>query len=152
MLKAGDKAINFILKNENGEKVSLEDFKEKKIVLYFYPKDNTPGCTIEAKGFRDIYDEILETGTVVIGISPDGQKSHDKFKDKFKLPFHLLSDEKHVAAEAYGAWGEKNLCGKKYKGILRSTFIIDENQKILKVFPKVNPKNHANEIMAVLKE
>lgn len=152
MLKAGDKAINFILKNEKGEKVSLEDFKGKKVVLYFYPKDSTPGCTIEAKGFRDIYDEILETGAVVIGISPDGQKSHDKFKGKFKLPFHLLSDEDHVVAEAYGAWGEKNLYGKKYKGMLRSTFIIDENQKILKVFPKVNPKNHANEIIAVLKE
>jgi len=152
MLKATDKALNFRLNDADGNEVSLDSFTGKRIVLYFYPKDDTPGCTIEANGFKDGYDEILETGSVVVGVSPDGQDSHCKFRDKFELPFHLLSDTDHSVAEAYGAWGEKNLNGKKHMGILRSTFIIDENQEITHVFPKVSPKIHAEEILRALGE
>ncbi|MBN2883098.1 MAG: thioredoxin-dependent thiol peroxidase, partial [Clostridia bacterium] len=126
MIAKGKKAIDFKLKNHEGKTVGLEEFKGKKVVLYFYPKDNTSGCTIEAEGFRDVYDEILAKGAVVLGVSPDAQKSHEDFREKFNLPFHLLSDEDHSVAEAYGAWGEKKMYGKAYMGILRSTFIIDE--------------------------
>jgi len=151
MLKAGDKAVDFKLNDDTGKEISLEHYKGKKIVLYFYPKDNTPGCTIEAKGFKDVYDEILDTGAVVVGVSPDGLDSHCRFRDKFELPFHLLSDPGHVLAEAYGAWGEKSMYGKKYMGIIRSTFIIDENQVLSHAFPKVSPKTHANEILKALR-
>lgn len=150
MLKQGDKAIEFSLKSYDGKNVSLSDFRGKKIVLYFYPKDNTPGCTKEACGFRDVYDYILEAGAVVIGISPDSQASHEKFINKFNLPFYLLSDEDHKIAEAYGAWGEKKSYGKTYMGIIRSTFIINENLEIEKVFPKVSPEHHAEEILNLL--
>ena len=152
MLKVNDKAIDFKLNDAEGNEVSLESFKGKKIVLYFYPKDNTTGCTIEAKGFKDVYDEILETGAVVVGVSPDGQASHCSFRDKYELPFHLLSDPEHTLAEAYGSWGEKKMYGKTYMGIIRSTFIIDENQVISHVFPKVSPKTHAEEILKALAE
>ncbi len=150
MLKQGDKAIEFSLKSYDGKDVSLPDFRGKKIVLYFYPKDNTPGCTKEACGFRDVYDYILDAGAVVIGISPDSQASHEKFINKFSLPFYLLSDEDHKVAEAYGAWGEKKSYGKTYMGIIRSTFIINENLVIEKVFPKVSPEHHAEEILNLL--
>ncbi len=150
MLKAGDKAIEFSLKSYDGKDVSLSDFKGKKIVLYFYPKDNTPGCTKEACGFRDIYDYILDAGAVVIGISPDSQASHEKFINKFSLPFYLLSDESHKVSEAYGAWGEKKSYGKTYMGIIRSTFVINEALVIEKVFPKVSPERHAEEILNLL--
>ncbi len=150
MLKQGDKAIEFSLKSYDGKDVSLSDFRGKKIVLYFYPKDNTPGCTKEACGFRDVYDYILDAGAVVIGISPDSQASHEKFINKFSLPFYLLSDEDHKVAEAYGAWGEKKSYGKTYMGIIRSTFIINENLVIEKVFPKVSPEHHAEEILNLL--
>ena len=150
MLKQGDKAIEFSLKSYDGKDVSLSDFRGKKIVLYFYPKDNTPGCTKEACGFRDVYDYILDAGAVVIGISPDSQASHEKFINKFNLPFYLLSDEDHKIAEVYGAWGEKKLYGKTYMGIIRSTFIINENLVIEKVFPKVSPEHHAEEILNLL--
>lgn len=150
MLKQGDKAIEFSLKSYDGKDVSLSDFRGKKIVLYFYPKDNTPGCTKEACGFRDVYDYILDAGAVVIGISPDSQASHEKFINKFNLPFYLLSDEDHKVAEVYGAWGEKKLYGKTYMGIIRSTFIINEELVIEKVFPKVSPENHAEEILNLL--
>lgn len=150
MLKAGEKAIDFKLKDDTGKEISLGNYKGKKIVLYFYPKDNTPGCTIEANGFKDVYDEILDSGGVVVGVSPDGLDSHCRFRDKFELPFHLLSDPDHVLAEAYGAWGEKSMYGKKYMGIIRSTFIIDENQTVSHVFPKVTPKTHAAEILKAL--
>jgi len=152
MLKVKEKAINFKLKDADGNEVTFETFKGKKVVLYFYPKDNTSGCTIEANGFKDVYDDILETGSVVVGVSPDGQESHCSFRDKFNLPFHLLSDTDHSVAEAYGAWGEKSMYGKKYMGILRSTFIIDENQMITHVFPKVTPKTHAEEILKAIGE
>jgi len=150
MLKKGNKAIAFELKDHDGKPVRLEDFRGKKVVLYFYPKDNTPGCTIEAEGFRDVYDEILEKGAVVLGVSPDAQKSHENFRNKFNLPFHLLSDEDHNIAEAYGAWGEKKMYGKSYMGIVRSTFIIDESGTISHVFPKVSPNEHAQEILKAL--
>ncbi len=152
MLKSGDKAIEFKLKSFDGRDISLSDFKGKKIVLYFYPKDNTPGCTKEACGFRDIYDYILEAGAVVIGISPDGEKSHAKFRDKYNLPFYLLSDEDHNVSIMYGAWGEKKMYGKTYMGIIRSTFIINEDLIIEKVFPKVSPEGHAEEILDLLRK
>ncbi len=150
MLKAGEKAVDFVFKTDEYKEVSLSDFKGKKIVLYFYPKDDTPGCTKEACGFRDVYDYILEAGAVVVGISPDGEKSHDKFRNKYNLPFYLLSDEEHRIAEAYGAWGEKKMYGKTYMGIIRSTFIIDEEMVVSKVFPKVSPEGHAEEVLEFL--
>jgi peroxiredoxin Q/BCP len=152
MLKIGDKAIEFKAKSAEGKDISLSDFKGKKIVLYFYPKDNTPGCTTEACGFRDVYDYILEAGAVVIGVSPDNEASHVKFRDKFGLPFYLLSDDEHKIAEMYGAWGEKKSYGKTYMGIIRSTFIINEDMVIQKVFPKVSPEGHAEEILDLLRK
>ena len=150
MLKEKDKAIDFNLTDAEGNKVSLKSFEGKKVVLYFYPKDNTPGCTKEACSFRDIYDDILDTGAVVIGISPDNEASHQKFKSNFGLPFFLLSDPGHTVAEAYGAWGEKKMYGKSYMGIIRSTFIIDEKGIVIKVFPKVSPEGHGNEVLRYL--
>jgi len=150
MLNIGDKAVDFELNNHEGKPVTLKDFKGKKIVLYFYPKDNTSGCTIEAEGFRDVYDDILDKGAVVLGVSPDAQKSHENFRSKYDLPFHLLSDEDHSVAEAYGAWGEKKMYGKTYMGIIRSTFVIDESGNLSHVFPKVSPKKHAEEILEAL--
>ena len=150
MLKPGDKAIDFKLKEASGDEVTLGSYTGKRIVLYFYPKVNTPGCTIEANGFKDVYDEILDAGAVVVGVSPDGLESHCRFRDKYELPFHLVSDPDHTLAEAYGAWGEKSMYGKKYMGIIRSTFIIDENQVISHAFPKVSPKTHADQILKEL--
>lgn len=152
MLKAGDKAIDFKLKTTENNEISLSDFKGKKIVLYFYPKDDTPGCTKEACGFRDVYDYILEAGAVVIGISPDDEASHEKFRNKYNLPFFLLCDEEHKVSEMYGAWGEKKSYGKTYMGIIRSTFIIDEELVIEKVFPKVSPEGHAEEVLNSLRK
>lgn len=150
MLKEGDVAPGFTLLNDAGEEISLGDFRGKKVVLYFYPRDNTPGCTKEACSFRDDYSLFLMKGAVVLGVSPDGQRSHQRFKTKFNLPFHLLSDPDHRVAEMYGAWGEKKMFGKMYEGIIRSTFVIDEEGSIIKVFPKVKPADHAKEVLAVL--
>lgn len=150
MVKEGDKAPAFSLDDDTGKKVSLSDFAGKKVVLYFYPKDNTPGCTKEACSFRDVYDEILEKGAVVIGISADSVKSHDKFKNKYSLPFYLLSDPDKQVMQAYGAWGEKKMYGKTFLGTMRSTFIIAEDGKIQKVFPKVTPKEHGKEVLEYL--
>jgi peroxiredoxin Q/BCP len=151
MLKEKDKAVGFSLPDADGNIIKLSDFIGKKIVVYFYPKDNTPGCTKEACSFRDVYDDILEAGAAVIGISPDSSKSHEKFRKRFNLPFYLLSDTGHSIAEAYGAWGEKKMYGRSYKGIIRSTFIIDENGIIIKVFPKVSPEGHGDEVLKILK-
>lgn len=152
MLKENDTAIDFTLPDFRGNNISLSDFKGKKVVVYFYPKDNTSGCNKEACSFRDVYDDILDTGAVVIGISPDNSDSHEKFKNKFGLPFYLLSDTDHKTAEAYGAWGEKKMYGKTYMGIIRSTFIIDENGNVIKVYPKVSPEGHGEEVLKFLKK
>lgn len=151
MLKIGDKAPDFILKNEQNNDIALNDFKGKKVVLYFYPKDNTSGCTKEACSFRDVYDDILDAGAVVIGISKDNAISHEKFKNKYQLPFFLLSDPDNSVIEAYGAWQEKKMYGKTYMGIVRSTYIIDENGIIIKAYPKVKPDQHGEEVLRMLK-
>lgn len=150
MLKVGDKAPAFSLDADSGERVALKDLKGKRVVLYFYPKDDTSGCTTEACEFRDNWKVIKASGAVVLGVSPDKVASHDKFKAKYKLPFPLLADTDHAVAEAYGAWGEKSMYGRKYHGILRSTFIIDESGLISTIFPKVKPKGHAAEVLAAL--
>lgn len=150
MMYEGQIAPDFTL-DDDGVEVSLNDFKGKKVVLYFYPKDNTPGCTKEACSFRDAFDEFLEAGAVVLGVSPDGADSHRDFRRRYGLPFHLLSDPGHKVAEAYGAWGEKNLYGKIGLGVIRSTFVIDGNGVIAKVFPKVKPEGHAAEVLAAIR-
>ncbi|MGD9049442.1 MAG: thioredoxin-dependent thiol peroxidase [Anaerolineae bacterium] len=150
MLEEGIMAPDFTLTADGGSEVTLSDYRGKQVVLYFYPKDDTPGCTTEACNFRDDYSEILAAGAVVLGVSPDSVKSHDKFKGKYDLPFPLLSDPEHEIAERYGAWGEKKMYGRTYMGIIRSTFVIDRDGKIAKVFPKVRPKNHSQEVLAVL--
>ncbi len=150
MLKEGDKAPAFTLADETGKQISLTDFKGKKVVVYFYPKDDTPGCTKEACSFRDNYDAILAKGAVVIGISPDDEASHGKFKSKFDLPFYLLADPERKAIDGFGAWGEKSMYGKKYEGVMRSTFVIGEDGTIIKAWPQVKPEDHAIEVMEVL--
>jgi len=147
MLKPGDRAPNFNLISDNGENVSLKDFKGKKVVLYFYPKDMTSGCTAEACDFRDNIKKIEKKKTVVIGVSADDKKSHRKFKTKYGLPFTLLSDPAHEMLEAYGVWQQKSMYGRKYMGIVRTTFIIGENGKIEKVFEKVKVSGHVDEIL-----
>jgi peroxiredoxin Q/BCP len=129
----------------------LKDLKGKNIVLYFYPKDDTPGCTVEACGLRDSFKEIEKLKAVILGVSPDSAKSHDKFISKFKLPFTLLADEDKKICQAYGVWVEKSMYGKKYMGVARTTFIIDKNGKIAKVFEKVKPEGHNQEIIVFLK-
>jgi len=150
MLQEGTVAPDFTLAADGGGEVSLSGYRGKRVVLYFYPKDDTPGCTTEACNFRDDYSDIVSAGAVVLGVSPDTVKSHDKFKLKLELPFALLSDPDHAVAELYGAWGEKKMYGRTYMGIIRSTFIIDEEGKIIKVFPKVTPKDHSQQVLAVL--
>jgi peroxiredoxin Q/BCP len=150
MLEEGTLAPDFTLPSDGGDEVSLSDYRGKKVVLYFYPKDDTPGCTTEACNFRDDYSQILASGAVVLGVSPDTVRSHDKFKLKYELPFALLSDPDHEVAETYGAWGEKKMYGKTYMGIIRSTFIIDEEGQIVKVFPRVRPKNHSQQVLEAL--
>ncbi|WP_319417436.1 thioredoxin-dependent thiol peroxidase [Marispirochaeta aestuarii] len=150
MVEEGTIMEDFSLQDSEGKDVSLSDFSGKKVVVYFYPKDNTPGCTREACSFRDNYDAILERGAVVLGISADSVKSHGNFKKKYDLPFILLSDPDKTVLKRFGAWGEKKMYGKSYEGILRSTFILDENRKVLKVFPKVSPADHGTEILKYL--
>lgn len=151
-IKVGSKAPAFSLPSDAGETVSLAGLKGKPVVLYFYPKDDTPGCTVEACEFRDSWADVKKTGAVVLGVSPDDTKSHEKFKTKFKLPFPLLADEDHAVAEAYGAWGEKSMYGRTYEGILRSTFIIGPDGKVARVFEKVKPKGHAGEVLEAIRE
>lgn len=147
MLKEGNKAPDFSLPADNGKNVSLKDFKNKNVVLFFYPKDNTPGWTNEASGFRDEADNFNEKNTVILGISKDSIDSHKKFKEKLELPFLLLSDENDEMCETYEVWKEKNVCGKKTMGIERSTFIIDSKGKIKKIFPKVKVNGHVQEVL-----
>jgi peroxiredoxin Q/BCP len=151
-LKTGTKAPPFALPADSGETVALKDLKGKPVVLYFYPKDDTPGCTVEACEFRDTWSDVKKTGAIVLGVSPDGVTSHEKFRAKFKLPFPLLADPDHSVAEAYGAWGEKSMYGRTYQGILRTTFLIGPDGKIVRVFEKVKPKGHAAEVLAAIRE
>ena len=150
-LEVGKAAPDFELPSDGGSKVKLSDFRGKRVIVYFYPKDDTPGCTTQACGFRDAYPQIEEKNAVVIGISPDGAKSHQKFKTKHNLPFILLSDEDHRVAEAYGAWGEKSMYGRKYMGILRSHFVIDEKGKLVDAQVKVSPADSVERAMSVLR-
>jgi len=149
-LKAGDKAPAFSLLSDTGEKVSLKDLKGKKVVLYFYPKDDTSGCTKEACSFRDNIKVFNKSNTVIIGVSKDSIASHQKFKKKYELPFTLLSDESTEMLSDYGVWKEKSMYGKKYMGIERTTFVIDEKGTIKSVFPKVKVDGHTNEILEAL--
>jgi peroxiredoxin Q/BCP len=150
VLKVGEVAPDFELQSDSGETVRLADLRGKKVVLYFYPKDNTPGCTTEACEFRDRASQIKGKGAVVLGVSPDSVKSHEKFKTKYELPFTLLSDPDHSVAEKYGAWGEKKMYGKTYEGILRTTFLIDEKGKVEEVFEKVKAKGHGDQVIEAL--
>ena len=152
MLKEGDKAPDFKSKDQNGNPVKLSDFKGKRVVLYFYPKDDTPGCTKEACSFRDADDVYLSKGIKVLGVSTDDEKSHQKFISKFQLPFDLLADTDKSIVESYGVWGEKSMYGKKYMGTNRKTFLIDENGKIAKIFDKVNVAEHADEVLEAFGE
>jgi len=151
MIEEGKKAPAFSLKNHAGETVKLADFAGKHVVLYFYPKDDTPGCTKEACDFRDGHAALKKAGAVVLGVSPDPETRHTKFREKYALPFDLLADVDHAVAEKYGAWGEKSLYGKKYLGIIRSTFLIGPDGKVKKVWPKVKVAGHADEVLAALK-
>lgn len=148
-LKEGDKAPAFTAVDQNGNAISLSDYKGKKIVLYFYPKDNTPGCTAQACNLRDNYQELLSKGFQVLGVSTDSVKSHKKFEDKYQLPFPLVADEDKKIVESYGVWGEKTFIGKKYMGITRTTFLIDEEGIIKKVIYKPDTKNHTEEVLAI---
>lgn len=150
MLEIGNKAPDFVLQDKNGNSVSLKDFSGKKVVLYFYPRDNTPGCTRQACAFAASYDAFKEKNVAVIGISKDSVASHQKFAAKYELPFVLLSDPERVAIEAYDVWQEKKMCGKVSMGVVRTTFIIDENGNIEKIMPKVKPDTNAEEILAYL--
>ena len=152
MLEVGMKAPEFTLKDKNGETVSLSDFIGKKVVLYFYPKDNTPGCTRQACAFAQSYEEFQRKDVVVIGVSKDSAASHLKFAQKYELPFVLLSDPELQAIQAYGVWQEKKLYGKTNMGVVRTTFIIDELGNIEKIMPKVKPDTNAGEILAYLGE
>lgn len=149
-LNVGDPAPDFTLTTDSGETVTLSDLRGRRVVLYFYPKDDTSGCTTQACGFRDAYPVIEEQNAVVLGVSPDGVKSHQKFKTKYDLPFTLLVDEDHRAAEAYGVWAEKSMYGKKYMGIVRSHFVIDEQGRLVDVQIKVSPTDSVAKALAVL--
>ncbi|NIP41783.1 MAG: thioredoxin-dependent thiol peroxidase [candidate division Zixibacteria bacterium] len=150
MVKEGNKAPAFNLESTGGDKVALKDLAGKKVVLYFYPKDDTPGCAKEAQAFRDAFNKIKRKGAVVLGVSPDTLESHEKFTKKYELPFPLLVDKDHKTAEKYGVWVEKNMYGKKKWGIQRSTFVIDPDGKVKKVFPKVRVEGHVDEVLEQL--
>ncbi len=150
LLQVGDLAPDFSLPSDSGAPVQLSDLRGKRIVLYFYPKDDTSGCTTQACGFRDAYPTIEEKNAVVLGISPDDEMSHRKFKTKYDLPFTLLVDADHAVAEAYGVWGEKSMYGKKYMGITRSHFVIDEQGRLVDVQVKVSPADSVAKALAVL--
>lgn len=146
-LTKGKKAPAFSANNQDGKLISSADFKGQKLVLYFYPKDDTPGCTAEACSLRDNYHVLQKQGYQILGVSPDNEKKHRKFIDKFELPFDLLADTDHAIAEAYGVWGEKSMYGRKYMGIIRTTFIIGADGKIEEIIDKVDTANHADQIL-----
>src|SRR5512141_1375396 len=150
LLEVGDKAPAFKTTDQDGDTVSLSDFKGQKAVLYFYPKDDTPGCTKEACSFRDAWAQLKRRKVAVLGVSVDDEKSHKKFAEKFSLPFTLLADTDKKIVNAYGVWGEKSMYGRKYMGTHRVTYLIDEKGKIAAVWPKVKPEGHAEEILAAV--
>lgn len=152
MIEENKKAPQFTLPDQNGNKVSLKDFVGKKVVLYFYPKDNTPGCTKEACDFRDSIEDFKKIKTIVLGVSPDSVESHKKFAEKYDLPFPLLSDPDKKVLQKYGVWKEKSMYGRKYMGVERTTVVIDEKGKILKIFPRVKVKGHVDEVKKALQE
>lgn len=151
-LKEGEKAPEFVATTNTGEKLALQDLRGKPVVLYFYPKDDTPGCTVQACGLRDSYADFRTAGAVVLGVSPDPVKSHVKFITKFQLPFTLLADEDKSIANAYGVWGEKSFMGRKYMGNFRVTFLIDAHGRIAKIWPAVKPETHAGEVLEAIKQ
>jgi thioredoxin-dependent peroxiredoxin len=151
MVEQGKPAPDFELQTDTGETVRLSDQRGKQVVIYFYPKDDTPGCTAQACGIRDVYGEFERAGAVVYGISPDDVQSHEKFKQKYTLPFTLLADDEHRVADEYGVWGEKSYMGRKYMGVERSTFVIGEDGTVKAVMHKVKPDTHADDVLAVLR-
>jgi thioredoxin-dependent peroxiredoxin len=151
VVEEGKPAPDFELQSDSGETVKLSDLRGKQVVLYFYPKDDTPGCTKQACGIRDVYGEFEREGAVVLGVSPDDERSHVKFKQKFDLPFTLLADVDHAVAEEYGVWGQKSFAGKKYMGISRSTFVIAEDGSVKRVMHEVKPATHADEVLETLR-
>jgi thioredoxin-dependent peroxiredoxin len=150
-IRAGMEAPDFTLQSDRGESVTLSDLRGRPVVLYFYPRDDTPGCTVEACEFRDVWDDVEKAGAVVLGVSPDDVPSHGRFRTKFQLPFPLLADPDHRVAELYGVWGEKSMYGRKFFGILRTTFVIDPGGRVLQVFERVKPKGHALRVLEVLR-
>ena len=150
MIQEGQPAPDFDLPSDSGDTVTLSSLRGKPVVLYFYPKDDTPGCTTQACGIRDAYGEFERAGAVVLGVSPDDERSHVKFRDKYELPFPLLADTDHEVAERYGVWGEKTYMGRMYMGVTRSTFVIDADGNVQKVLPNVKPATHADDVLAVL--
>jgi len=150
VIEEGKPAPEFELTSDSGDTISLAELRGKPVVLYFYPKDDTPGCTTQACGIRDAYGEFERAGAVVLGVSPDDERSHVKFKQKYELPFTLLADPDHAVAEQYGVWGEKSYAGKTYMGVNRSTFVIDAGGNVKKVMHDVKPATHADEVLAAL--
>ena len=150
MIEEGKPAPDFELTSDSGETVKLSALRGKPVVLYFYPKDDTPGCTTQACGIRDAYGEFERAGAVVLGVSPDDERSHVKFKEKYGLPFTLLADPDHAVAETYGVWGQKKYMGKTFLGVKRSTFVIGADGNVTKVMHDVKPANHADDVLAAL--
>ena len=151
MIEEGKPAPDFELTSDTGETVRLSGLRGKPVVLYFYPKDDTPGCTTQACGLRDAYGELESEGAIVLGVSPDSEKSHVKFKEKYNLPFTLLADTDHAVAEQYGVWAEQKYMGRTYWGVLRSTFVIDADGNVKRTMHKVKPDTHADEVLASLR-
>ena len=150
MVEEGKPAPDFELASDTGERVKLSELRGSPVVLYFYPKDDTPGCTVQACGIRDVYGEFQQRGAVVLGISPDDESSHVRFKEKYELPFTLLADPDHSVSEDYGVWKEKKNYGKTYMGVERSTFLIDSEGRVAKVMRRVKPDTHADDVLAAL--
>ena len=151
MVEEGKAAPDFELVNDSGETVTLSSLRGRPVVLYFYPKDDTPGCTTQACGIRDAWGEFERAGAVVLGVSPDDERSHTRFREKFDLPFPLLADTEHSTAEDYGVWKEKTYAGKTYMGVERSTFVIDEEGDVARVLRRVNPRTHADDVLSALR-
>jgi peroxiredoxin Q/BCP len=150
VVEEGKEAPDFTLTSDGGEPVTLSELRGKPVVLYFYPKDDTPGCTTQACGLRDVHHELEDAGAVVLGVSPDSERSHVKFREKYDLPFTLLADSDHAVAELYGVWGEKKYMGRTYLGVQRTTFVIDAGGTVKRVLENVKPATHADDVLAAL--